>query len=228
MSRSEAIKIASLHRVRTLVYWLLALLVATSIGVLLAANPAHAANFTVNRTGDESEPVANQGDGVCDALPSTTGSQCSLRAAIQEANANNNDPTVVDLIRFNIVAGTSSVKTISPASQLPTITERVTINGYTQSGASLNTRAAGNNAVLKVQLNGTNAGAETNGLAITSSNSTIQGLAINRFQRNGVSVSGSGATGNRVRSNFIGTNAAGSAALVHNQEAFSGMDDRCS
>ncbi len=136
-----------LQRART--FCVLALLVVASIGVLLlAVNPAHAATFTVNRTGDESEPGANRGDGVCDALRSTAGNQCSLRAAIQEANANNNDATVVDLIGFNI-GGAANVKTISPGSALPTITEALTINGYTQSGASANTLAEGNDAVLK-------------------------------------------------------------------------------
>jgi CSLREA domain-containing protein len=205
------------QRTRPLAFWLLAVLVAASIGVLLAAKPAHAATFTVNRTGDESEPVANQGDGGCDALPSTAGNQCSLRAAIQEANANNNEPTVVDLIRFNIVSS-ASVKTISPSSQLPTITETVTINGYTQPGASPNTDAAGNNAVLKIQLNGTNAGDFTHGLAITASNSTIKGLVINRFKRFGIliedfQIENADARANKVQGNFIGTNAKGSAAL---------------
>jgi hypothetical protein len=64
----------------------------------------------------------------------------------------------VDLIRFDIVAGTASVKTISPTRALPTITEALTLNGYTQTDASANTLAEGNDAVLKVQLNGIDAG----------------------------------------------------------------------
>src|SRR5262249_15374839 len=59
--------------------WLaLALLVA-------AAHPAAAAvNFTVNETNDAVD--ANPGDGVCDVDLNTPGDQCTLRAAIQEAN----------------------------------------------------------------------------------------------------------------------------------------------
>lgn len=182
-----------------------------SIGVLVAAKPAHAATFTVNRTGDESERVANRGDGVCDALPSTAGNQCSLRAAIQEANANNNDATIVDLIRFNIVSS-AAVKTISPSSPLPAITEALTINGYTQSGASANTQPTGNNAVLKIQLNGTNAGVSTNGLTVSASDSTIKGLVINRFGGGGIGIFGA-VTGNKVQGNFIGTSANGNADL---------------
>lgn len=95
-----------------------------------------------------------------------------------------------------------------PDLPLPTITEAVTINGYAQAGASRNTLAEGNDAVLKVQLNGANAGS-ANGLAIQAANSTIRGLAINRFGGNGVLFSGSGASGNRVEGNFIGTGANG-------------------
>jgi hypothetical protein len=80
---------------------------------LLVANRAHAdTTFTVNRTGYESEPVANRANGVCDALPSTTGNQCSLRGAIQEANAT----AGADTIEFEITTGSSTV-TVSCATR---------------------------------------------------------------------------------------------------------------
>ena len=41
-------------RIRTLVFWLVALLLAASISVL-ATMPAHAATFTVNLTGDQND-----------------------------------------------------------------------------------------------------------------------------------------------------------------------------
>jgi CSLREA domain-containing protein len=186
----------------------LALLVATSIGVLLVANTAYAANFVVNRTGDA--PDANINNAACDSNVSQRGNQCTLRAAIQEAN----DTAGADQIRFNIVSA-ASVKTISPTSALPTVTEQVTINGYTQPGASPNTLATGNDAVLKVQLNGTNAGTgpNANGLVIEASNSTVRGLVINRFDSRGIVVEGFNTTGNRVQGTFIGTNAGGTSAL---------------
>jgi hypothetical protein len=193
------------ERTRTIALWLLALLIATFIGVLLTIKPAHAATFVVNRTADTQD--ANLANAACDSNASQAGNQCTLRAAIQEAN----DTPGEDQIRFNIVSA-ASVKTISPASALPFITEQVTINGYSQTGASQNTLAEGNDAVLKIQLNGTNAGA-VNGLVVQASDSTIRGLAINRFAGNGVLLSGSGATGNEVLGNFIGTNAAGTTDL---------------
>ncbi len=121
-------------RVRTLALWVPTFLVTASIGVLLAVKPAHAANFVVNRSADTRD--ANLSNTVCDVDASRRGNQCTLRAAIQEAN----DTEGAEVIRFNIpdnpnVSGLE-VKTISPASALPTIREAVTINGYTQSGAS--------------------------------------------------------------------------------------------
>jgi hypothetical protein len=156
---------------------------------------------------------------VCDAS-AKSGNQCTLRAAIQEANANNNDPTV-DTINFAI-GGRATVKTINVVNEdrpgnvaLPSITEAVTINGYTQRGAKENTLAEGNNAVLKVQLNGSNtSGPAASGLEIfDASNCTIKGLVINRFDGHGIIIRGSGAQFNKVEGNFIGTNAKGTTDL---------------
>ncbi len=178
-----------------------------AFAVLLAAVPAQAATFTVNTSTTDAQD-ANLGDGQCDWDLATAGNQCTLRAAIEQANATSG----ADTINFNI-GGTASVKTISPASELPAITEAVTINGYSQSGASPNTLAEGNNAVIKIQLDGTNAGDLANGLVIEASDSTIKGLAVNRFALNGILIFGSSTRGNKVEGNFIGTDAAGSSAL---------------
>ncbi len=194
----------------------LALLVAASTGVLLAVSPAQAATFVVNRNGNA--PDANINNAACDANASQQGNQCTLRAAIAEAN----DTAGADTINFNIVSD-AAVKTISPASPLPTVTEQVTIHGHTQPGASPNTLATGNNAVLKIQLNGTNAG-PAHGLVIEAPESTIRGLVINRFVGNGVFITGSGATGNKVLGNFIGTSAAGSVDLGNGGEGVEVFD----
>ena len=190
---------------------LLALLALVLAGVLLAlwSGPAEAATtFTVNRTGDASD--RNLNNSVCD-VSRERGKQCTLRAAIQEAN----DTLGADTINFRI-GSTSSVKTISPGSPLPDITEAVTIDGYTQRGASENTLAEGNDAVLKVQLNGTNAGADANGLTIEASDSTIRGLVINRFDGVGVELGGKG--GNKIEGNFIGTRADGTGDLGNSSD----------
>ena len=74
--------------------------------------------------------------------------------------------------------------------------------------------AEGNDAVLKVKLKGSEAGADANGLVIGTSDSTIKGLVINRFDGDGVQITGFDATGNnKVEGNFIGTTADGSGDL---------------
>ena len=80
----------------------------------------------------------------------------SLRQAITDANGTMG----ADTIAFNIPStdpncnSTTHVCTITPATVLPTITDTVTINGYTQTGASANTLAGSDNAVILIQLNG--------------------------------------------------------------------------
>jgi hypothetical protein len=183
------------------------LVVMVALLFLLSPRPANAATFTVNRTGDAGD--ANLANAACDSNASQSGNQCTLRAAIEEAN----DTAGTDTINFNISSQTA-VKTISPASELPAIDEAVTINGYSQPGASPNTRATGNDAVIKIQLNGTNAGTSAIvGLTIQADDSTVKGLAINRFSGFGVEVQGFYSTGNNVEGNFIGTNARGTDAL---------------
>jgi len=91
----------------------------------------------------------------------------------------------------------------------------VKIDGYTQVGASPNTLAVGNNAVLKVVIDGTNSGAIGGLLIDNSSNSVIKGLVINRFTSTASQVPPAGtyilgdSVGNRIQGNFLGTSAAG-------------------
>ena len=74
--------------------------------------------------------------------------------------------------------------TIAPTSALPTIVNPVFIDGYSQPGASPNTQTGSDNAVIKIQLSGTNAGFAS-GLEISAGRSTIRGLAINHFAKEG-------------------------------------------
>ena len=68
-------------------------LILTSLLVLtLNAAPAHAAGFFVNSALDEVD--ANIGDGICSSTPSA---KCTLRAAIQEANASTGVPDTISL-----------------------------------------------------------------------------------------------------------------------------------
>ena len=138
----------------------------------------------------------------------------TLRQAILDANST---PGVADTIEFAITP-LGGVKTINLLSPLPAITGTgsgsLTINGYTQSGASVNTLPLASNAVLTVELNGAGAGAAI-GLRCSGTGAgafcVIAGLVINRFQEGGIRVDAT--TRGIVNGNFIGTNAAGTAAL---------------
>lgn len=124
----------------------------------------------------------------------------SLRQAILDANASPG----ADLITFNIGGG--GVQTIAPTSGLPTISDPVTVDGTTQPGF------AGSPII---ELNGASAGVGASGLFITAGNCTVRGLVINRFASVGVILTG--ASGNVVEGNYIGTDVSGTLGLGNGQ-----------
>jgi CSLREA domain-containing protein len=189
------------NRKKILATWVLVAMVALSL-LLITAGPAHAVTLTVNNTVDP-------GDGDCDP-----NGGCTLREAMNEANH-----TTADTIKFNIPG--SGVKTISPTSRLPTTTERLTIDGYSQPGAKANTLTTGTNAVLKIELDGSDIGASSSALSIRTSDSVVKGLVINRFGSNGIRIGTLGVGScqdNRIAGNFIGTNPSGTMDLGQRQQ----------
>jgi Domain of unknown function (DUF4347)/Bacterial Ig-like domain/Beta-propeller repeat len=169
-------------------------------------NLASGTGYTLGAAGTETATltIAANDTGVTNTQDSGEG---SLRQAILNANAF----TGTDTISFNILG--TGVQTINLASALPNITDAVVINGYSQSGASQNTLATGNNAVLNIVLNGSSAGAGVDGLVLAdgADGSTIEGLVIQGFSSNGIYLQNN-SDGNIIRGNFIGINAAGNAA----------------
>jgi CSLREA domain-containing protein len=142
--------------------------------------------------------AADTDDETCDV------SSCTLREAINAANASSG----LDSIVFNIPG--AGIKTISPASALPAITDPVIIDGYSQPGASPNTLATGNDAAIQIELDGDSCTPApcAQALLISSGSSAIKGLAIHGNFNNGIEVNGSGST---IAGNFIGLRADGSA-----------------
>ena len=173
-----------------------------AIALALSASPCFAATFTVTNTNDS-------GAG-------------SLRQAITDANG----AAGLDTIAFNISgAGCDGggVCTITPASQLPTITSPVLVDGYTQPGSLVNTNAQGAlNTVLKIVLSG---GIHAVGLQVSTGGdgSTIRGLVVNGGWDYGLSFYFAG-VGGTVRGCFIGTDAAGTA--VTNPHNIRGVDSQ--
>src|SRR5262249_43491112 len=130
--------------------------------------------------------------------------------AISNANAtvNSGGP---DEIHFDIAG--AGVHTIKPASALPTITDPVVIDGYTQSNTVPNTLSNADNAVLLIELNGSAARAGVSGLTINAGNSVVRGLVINGFSADGIAMYVNG--GNLIEGNFIGTDATGKLAVTN-------------
>jgi hypothetical protein len=113
----------------------------------------------------------------------------TLRQAILDAN----DSIGADQIVFDIGAG--GAVTISPTSELPTITDPVLIDGTTQglfNGAPI------------VELDGSNSSGD--GFRITAGETTIRGMVINDWDW-GITMSDEG--GNIIAGNYIGTDITG-------------------
>jgi hypothetical protein len=127
----------------------------------------------------------------------------SLRAAITSANGN----AGLDLISFNIPG--SGVQTITLLTSLPQITGPVIIDGTTQPGFA---------GTPVIEINGGSTPLGTNGLYLLGGNSVVRGLVINRFRQfplggNGIGIVLDVKGGNVIEGNYIGVNAAGTAAL---------------
>jgi uncharacterized repeat protein (TIGR01451 family)/CSLREA domain-containing protein len=175
----------------------LSLFVSIVVVLLGAPGIAHAApqDFTVTVTDDHD-------DGTCN-------DDCTLREAINASNASSDPGT----ISFDIHgAPFGSVQTISPTSSLPAVTSPVTIDGYTEPGASPNTLKLhdGDDAVLLIQIDGVSTGLGVNGLTIQGGDSVIRGLVITRFGHDGILLASGG---NVVEGSFIGIDPTGTTDL---------------
>jgi len=104
----------------------------------------------------------------------------------------------------------SGIATIAPTSTLATISGPVILDASLQPGYV---------STPIIELNGAGAGASTMGLAISAGSSTVRGFIINRFLGNyGIDIITNG--NNTIAGNYIGTNAAGTAASAN---AFAGI-----
>jgi CSLREA domain-containing protein len=173
--------------------------------LVTAASPAATgATFTVDSTSDEWDQ--NVGNGIC----RTASNVCSLRAAIQEANAAPGPNTIA----FAIPG--AGVHTIQLTKTLPSLNDAsggTLIDGYTQPGSSVNTDPLLDNAQIMVEVRGNGATGDgtTSGfdaLPVTSSFNTIRGLSMYNSRRE-LWIHGTGATHNTVVGDFVGTDSTG-------------------
>ena len=170
----------------------------------VARNGKCSGSFVVDHAGDLGD--GQLADGQCDTgtAAAPTG-DCTLRAAIQQANAG----AGFDTIRFAVGSGTV---TISPATSLPAITGPTTINATTQPGFA---------GTPIVRLDGASAGGSARGLEFNAAGGTVRGLSITGFGDGGVV--GLNARNLHVAGNYIGiapggTTAAGNhtGVVLHN------------
>jgi len=172
-----------------------------AIGTLLVCSATiNAATFVVTSAADT--------DGT------TCGANCTLRQAINAANAT----VLSDTIQFNITGGST---VLTPQTQLPEIRNGLFINGYSQPGSAQNTSPDGFNGVVVVRISGTDdpfsAGLRVNApLPVT-----ISGVAITGFNGNfsgntgrAIELGGSGAV--NIRGCLIGVLSNGQTLANHN------------
>jgi trimeric autotransporter adhesin len=166
------------------------ILLAFCFACAFAAQQAAAATFTVNSSADTGD--SNIGNGVCRTSNGANG-VCTLRAAIQEANALAGTHT----INFSIPTSdagystTRNIVVISVPGALPAITRAgTTIDGTTQTNTNTGSLGVGGTVgvgalllstvnIPDIEIVGTSATAV--GLDIQASNVTIRGLAIYGF-----------------------------------------------
>ena len=89
-------------------------------------------SISVNSTRDL--PDANVGDGVCDTGAISGQTECTLRAAIQEANFDSASSTITFAIPTTDSNHVAGIWTIPVASELPALTTPITIDATTQTG----------------------------------------------------------------------------------------------
>jgi parallel beta-helix repeat protein len=120
----------------------------------------------------------------------------SLRQAILDANATANTP---DTILFDIPGdGAHSIQLASP---LPFVTDAAIIDGWSQPGFA---------GTPLVELDGSLAGANAVGVGIAAADSTVRGLAVNRFSADGINAFGSPNVS--IIGNYVGVDPTGTFA----------------
>ncbi|MEZ5341377.1 MAG: LamG-like jellyroll fold domain-containing protein [Acidimicrobiales bacterium] len=170
-------------------------------------------NYVVNST--EDRPDGSTADGICDtgSANSTGAPECTLRAALQQANTH----AGADTINFAMPATEAGYNAgdaawfIRPTGPLPNISESVALTGELQAGYVANTADAPNglNGTQVVVLDGTlTSGAD--GLVAMADNVSIASLVVSGFDGAGITLAGSNSA---VRGTYVGTDPAGAAPL---------------
>jgi len=198
----------------------------TGTGVYSAGNTGSAKSYTLATVGSSGISSVDFGFNFDTVVNTNDTGVGSLRQAITNANTLGGDASLAQAGRtagvenlvfmisngtaaaglrsannyFATNAGSYSVATLQPTSEMPVISTTMVVDAQTQPGWSLNPI---------IELRGDSAGA-VSGLTITASSTVLRGFVINRFANEGVhSTAGNNIT---VQGCWIGVTAAGSAA----------------
>ncbi|NND03271.1 MAG: hypothetical protein HKN91_10830, partial [Acidimicrobiia bacterium] len=173
------------------------------------APPPTAPTFEVNSTRDDAD--TNPGDGLCNTGSLNTASEpeCTLRAALEEANFT----VAPDSITFNIPNSELGYRAvpqswvITPDSPLPIALNPVSLDARTQPGWS-------GDPVIELDIS--NATGSVAGLVLWTDDSLIAGFAVHSSSDDGLEIDGTTANGdagdrNVLRDNWVGLDATGAA-----------------
>lgn len=182
--------------------------------LLLLAPGAHAAIYSVD-TGS---------DAVLSACTEAIAADCSLRGAIDHANASAGSDTIQFAIPEDDASHVpeSGHWRISAATALPLITDALVIDGFSQPGAAANTLPARGPILhtLKIELRGPDT--STDGLNAFAP-LTVRGLALNNWRR---AIFQFNPGPHVVEGNYIGTDISGLVALPNGTGVTLGGDVR--
>jgi len=179
----------------------LSLMIALLALLVGMPTPVRAAGFVVDETADDSNAHdVNPGDGVC----ADTWGSCTLRAAIEEANAHTGNDTITFSSAMTIIVDTAGV------GSLPLLNETVTIDASNVWNTI--------NNIPGVTIDG--GGGSFTGLFLNSDSCQVYGLHITNFGGNGIyvisgmnTIGGSGAgQRNVISGNDTGIRLAGNSA----------------
>lgn len=178
-----------------------AILIVAAASVGAGANPTLEAAglfLVVDSVGDDADALP--GDGICDTGVGGATAVCTLRAALEESEAQPGHEVV------NFAIPGAGPHQLNPLTIYPRLDDPagVSIDGYSQPGSSRNTLTDGTDAILMVEIKGQGPSA-IDGFDVRSANNVITGLSMFNFVRH-IRIFGSAANNNRIIGNFLGTN----------------------
>lgn len=175
--------------------------------------PVENSTFSVNLTTDSAD--FSSGDGICDTDSNLgNGLQCTLRAAIQEANA----LAGTDTINFAIPA--SGVQTIQPSTAYPAITGQLHIDGSTQSYGGNSASCNPMSLLVEVDARLLHV-SNPNTFTFQASNSSFKGMVVNNSL---TSIYISSANNVSISCNMFGIEPDGNTASSHSSKTDRAID----